>query len=203
MDVMKFFERKNMSSQLTNVIFVRHAQSVYGEDDRIRPLTEEGLVDRKIVLETLNGRTIDAFLCSPYKRSIDTIKPAADFFGKQIEKDERLRERKAGSFEAGLLEKRWEDFFFAEEGGENLKSVQDRNMDAFAELLCEYEGKTIVIGTHGTALSTILNYYNRDFGVKDFLRIVNWMPYIIEMKFEGKRLLGISELSYVDKSKGI
>ena len=95
-----------MSSQLTNVIFVRHAQSVYGEDDRIRPLTEEGLVDRKIVLETLNGRTIDAFLCSPYKRSIDTIKPAADFFGKQIEKDERLRERKAGSFEAGLLEKR-------------------------------------------------------------------------------------------------
>ena len=76
-------------------------------------------------------------------------------------------------------------------------------MDAFAEFLCEYEGKTIVIGTHGTALSTILNYYNRDFGVKDFLRIVNWMPYIIEMKFEGNRLLGISELSYVDKSKGI
>ena len=29
------------------------------------------------------------------------------------------------------------------------------------------------------------------------------LPYIIEMKFEGNRLLGISELSYVDKSKVI
>jgi hypothetical protein len=31
--------------------------------------------------------------------------------------DERLRERKTGSFESGLLEKRWRDFSFAEEGG--------------------------------------------------------------------------------------
>ena len=37
---------------------------------------------------------------------------------------------KAGSFESGLLEKRWSDFSFAEEGGENLKSVQERNLDA-------------------------------------------------------------------------
>lgn len=42
-----------MENKLTNVIFVRHAQSIYGENDRIRPLTEEGLEDRKIVLETI------------------------------------------------------------------------------------------------------------------------------------------------------
>lgn len=189
-----------MENKLTNVIFVRHAQSIYGENDRIRPLTEEGLEDRKIVLETIKNRTIDAFICSPYKRSIDTIKLAADYFGHEIEIDERLRERKAGSFEEGLLEKRWKDFSFAEEGGENLNSVQKRNMEALEEILIKYEGKTIVVGTHGTALSTIMNFYNKDFGVKDFLRIVNWMPFIVEMIFEGNKLTDISELSYVDKN---
>ena len=106
-----------MGEILTDIIFVRHAQSVYGDDDRNRPLTAEGLLDRQIVIHVLKNMKIDAFLCSPYKRSIDTIKPAADFYKMDIFTDERLRERKTGSFESGLLEKRGRDFSFAEEGG--------------------------------------------------------------------------------------
>ena len=151
----------------TNIIFVRHAQSVYGEDDRTRPLSEAGLKDREIVLDTLKDRKIDAFLSSPYKRSMDNIKPASEHFGMDITTDERLRERKAGSYEAGLLEK--------------------------------HKGKTIVIGTHGTALSTILHHYDNDFVVKDFLRIVNWMPYIVELRFNNNELVELIELAHVDK----
>jgi len=33
-----------------------------------------------------------------------------------------------------------------------------------------YEGKNIVIGTHGTALSTIINYYDSTYGYDDFER---------------------------------
>ena len=58
-------------------------------------------------------------------------------------------ERMAGNYEADLLVNRWEDFSFAEEGGESLGSVQKRNIEAFLEILHEYKGKTIVIGTHG------------------------------------------------------
>ena len=47
-------------------------------------------------LEILKDKKIDVFVSSPYKRSFDTIKPTADFYGMQIETDERLRERKAG-----------------------------------------------------------------------------------------------------------
>ena len=36
----------------TKIIFVRHAKAQYGEDDRTRPLTEEGLRNRAIVVET-------------------------------------------------------------------------------------------------------------------------------------------------------
>ncbi len=181
---------------ITNIIFVRHAQSVYGEDDRNRPLSEAGLINRKIVLETLKHRKIDAFLSSPHKRSMDTIRPLAEYFGMDIVTDERLRERKAGSYEANLLEKRWLDFSYAEDGGECLESVQRRNMEALYEILGVYKGKTIVIGTHGTALSTILNHYDNSFGVNDFLRIVNWMPYIVEMHFGGDRLVELKELAH-------
>lgn len=72
------YKRKTMSNK-TNIIFVRRAQSAYGNDDRIRPLTESGLKCREIVVETLKDRHIDVFLSSPYKRSVDTIQTTADF----------------------------------------------------------------------------------------------------------------------------
>lgn len=190
-----------MEKQKTTVIFVRHAQSLHPySDDRTRPLTDEGIKDRSIVLELLKDRHIDAFLSSPYKRSMDTIQTTADYFDMKIKPDERFRERKCGIDGIGMLEKRWADFSFAEENGENLASVQERNMEALQNVLRDYTGKTVVIGTHGTALSTILNYYNRSFGIQDFLRIVSWMPYIVEMTFEGNKLIEMKECAYVEKA---
>ncbi|MBO2518008.1 MAG: hypothetical protein CW338_12195 [Clostridiales bacterium] len=187
---------------MTTIIFVRHAQSLHPwSDDRTRPLTEEGLRDRGIVLDTLRNEKyeIDAFLCSPYRRSADTIRPAAEAYGMEIITDERFRERTGGAGSAGMLEKRWADLTFAEEGGESILSVQQRNMEAFREVLRGYAGRTVVIGTHGTALSSILRYYDPSFGVKDFLRIIDWMPCIIEMTFSGDKLLGKRELAHVKK----
>ena len=77
---------------MTRVYFVRHAQPEHEwEEDRTRPLTEEGKKDSAIVLEFLKDKKIDTFYCSPYKRSMDTIAEAADFFTKEIITDERLR----------------------------------------------------------------------------------------------------------------
>ena len=79
---------------MTRVYFVRHAQPEHDwKEDRTRPLTEEGKKDSEIVLEFLKDKKIDAFYCSPYKRSMDTIADAAAFFSKEIITDERLRER--------------------------------------------------------------------------------------------------------------
>ena len=182
----------------TRIIFVRHAKAQYGEDDRERPLTESGLENRKIVLDTLKDQKIDCFLSSPYKRSYDTIKPLADHFKKNIITDERFRERKVGTWKDDWLYKRWADFTCAEEGGECLLSVQTRNMEALKEVLIKHENETVVIGTHGTALSTILNYYDKSYGISDFLRIVSLMPYMIELDFEKDRLTDIRELAYVE-----
>ena len=51
---------------MTKVYFVRHAQPEHDwEEDRTRPLTEEGKKDSEIVLEFLKDKKLDAFYCSP------------------------------------------------------------------------------------------------------------------------------------------
>lgn len=51
----------------------------------------------------------------------------------------------------------------------------------------------IVIRTHGTALGLILNYYDEGFNCEFFLRIIDWMPYLIELDFEGTILVKRTE----------
>ena len=188
---------------MTCIYFVRHCQSDHTKsgDERLRPLTKEGLEDSHAVLHYLKDKNIDVFISSPYKRSYDTIAKAAEYYHLQIKTDERLRERKAGkngnTFE--LFKKRWADKNYAEADGESLNSVQKRNIEAIKEIIEIYRDKNIVIGTHGTALSTILNYYNPAFCCDDFIRIINYMPYIVKCEFDGTRYIGITEELIIEK----
>ena len=187
---------------MTKIYFVRHAQPEHAwEDDRTRPLTGEGKKDSNIVFEFLKDKHIDAFYSSPYKRSMDTIADSADFFGKDIITDEDLREREKGENgnNHGMFQKRWDDHNYHEEGGESIAMVQKRNIRALTEILRDNIDKEVVVGTHGTALSTILNFYDKSFGCVDFLRIIDWMPYVIELDFEGDKLVGKVEHCYVLK----
>ena len=187
---------------MTKIFFVRHCKpdsSCY--DDRTRPLTQEGQDDSLKVAEILKNQKIDVFISSPYKRSFDSIKPAADFYGKEIQTDERLRERKAGSNGNNheMFKKRWADFSYAEPDGESIGSVQKRNIEAINEILKNHEGKTIAIGTHGTALSSIINYYEPSFNAESFMEIIDFMPWILRMDFEGTKYLGRKDIFHIYK----
>ena len=187
---------------MTKVFFVRHAEPVHSHsDDRTRPLTEEGMKDTALVVQTLKDKGIEAFFCSPYKRSIDTIKDAAAFYYMDIYTDERFREREHGIGKNNheMFQKRWADHTLNEEGGESIEMVQRRNIEALFAVLDDNQGKNIVIGTHGTALSTIINYFKPEFGCDDFLRIIDWMPYIVEMDFDGQNLIAMKEIAYIEK----
>lgn len=194
---------------MIKVYFVRHAQSQHPwEDDRTRPLTTEGIEDSKNILEFFKDKDIYRFYCSPYKRSIDTIRETAEYFGKEIIMDERLRERKNGAYgnEYGLFQKRWGDLNFHEEGGESIGEVQKRNVEALRDILSDCRNTckgdkdiNIVIGTHGTALSSILNYFDTSFNCDSFLRIIDWMPYVIELDFEEDKLIHTIEHLHVHK----
>ena len=188
---------------MTCIYFVRHCQSDHtkSSDEQLRPLTKEGLEDSNAVLHYLKDKKIDVFISSPYKRSYDTIAKAAQYYHLQIKTDERLRERRSGkngnTFE--LFKKRWTDKNYTEADGESLYSVQKRNIEALKEIMETYRDKNIVIGTHGTALSTILNYYHPAFDCDSFIRIIDYMPYIVKIEFDGAQYAGMSEELIIKK----
>ena len=151
----------------------------------------QGLNDRKLVTAYLADKNIAHVLSSPYRRAVDTVRDYADKYDLPIEEVYAFRERKVGSSWisdgdfADFVKHQWVDFTFKNSDGESLLEVQERNIAALTEILTQYAGQSIAIGTHGTALSTIINYYDPVYGLSDFQAMVNLMPWIVKMQFNG------------------
>ena len=187
---------------MTSIYFVRHAQPDFSwAEDLTRPLTAEGEQYSKEVTKALKSIHLDFAFCSPYKRSMDTIKETVAEHNLIIHTDFRLREREKGKNGNvyGMFQRRWNDFDYHEDGGECLRSVQNRNIEALLEVLDTHKNESIIWGTHGTALSTILNYFDNSFLCDGFLRIIDFMPYIIRIDFDGKILVAKEELLIIEK----
>lgn len=180
---------------MTKVYFIRHAEPNYNNhNDALRELSPKGTKDRKLVTEFLKDKQIDVVLSSPYKRAVDTVRDFADSEGMEINLIHDFRERKVDS---GWIEDftsfakmQWEDFTYKLSDGECLQEVQTRNVSALQQALKKYAGKNIAVGSHGTALSTITNYYDPSFGYAGFEKIKDKMPWIVEFVFdEGKKCI--------------
>lgn len=175
---------------MTKVYFVRHAQSDNSvRDDRKRPLTEDGKRDSIGVSWVLANRNISYIASSPYTRAIETVSHFAELVGSDINIYEDLRERNAGGWHGDrffeFIEKQWADFDYHIEDGESLREVQERNIRALKKLLAEHRDENISVATHGTALSAILNFYYPQFDFECFKKIVDFMPFVIRLDFEG------------------
>ena len=164
-----------------------------------RELTEKGLSDRLLVTRFLEGQSIDVLLSSPYKRAVDTIKDYADKHDMVIHCIDAFRERKIdvcwwlGDFSA-FSKRQWEDFQYNLPGGESLGEVQERNVKALKSAMQKYPGKNIVVGSHGTALSTIIHYFDNSFGYEDFDSIRNLTPWIVKFVFENDICIEIEKI---------
>ncbi len=175
---------------MTEVYFVRHALSDNTvRDDRSRPLTDEGMNDTRSVAELLKSRNVGFIASSPYIRAIDTVGLYSLWTGLDVNIYEDLRERSAGGWHGDrffdFIQKQWADFDYRIEGGECLREVQERNIRVLKKLLAEHDGENLADITHGTALSTMLNYYYPRFDFESFRKIVNFMPFVIRLDFEG------------------
>lgn len=63
----------------TIIYFIRHAEPNYNNhDDMLRELTEKGVDSSKKLVNQFSSVSISKFYSSPYKRSIDTIRPLAE-----------------------------------------------------------------------------------------------------------------------------
>ncbi|WP_026678396.1 histidine phosphatase family protein [Fictibacillus gelatini] len=181
---------------MTNLFFVRHAHSVYTPDELERPLSDKGLLDAKRVADCLKSKNIEVAISSPYKRAIQTIKGVADHFHLKIQIEPGLRERKlskepVSDFQTAIR-KVWEDPEFCFEGGESNMVAQKRGIGAILKILRTYEGKNIVLGTHGNLMVLIMNYFDPqyDFAFWQSLQ----MPDIYQLTFSGESLAAVKRI---------
>ena len=183
---------------MTNIYFVRHAEPNYSNhDDPTRELSPKGLRDRELVTVFLRDKHVDVVLSSPCKRAVDTVADFAYLHDLTIGTVDDFRERKIDSawiedFNA-FTRKQQVDFQYKLTDGESLAEVQRRNIAALNEAIRQHENRTIVIGSHGTALSTIINYFVPKFGFDEFTRIKSIMPWIVHFSFCGNKCIAIEE----------
>ena len=185
------------------VYFVRHAQPDYSSvsDDYSFGLSGEGIMDRYAAADILKDVSFDKIYCSPYKRAVQTIQPIADYCGMEIITDERLRERVHGenSNNTEMFRRRWEDHSFHEPGGESIADVQKRYLSVMEEIIKANSYGTVLVGTHGTAICSFINHFIPEFGFDDFMRTIDYMPWVIKIEFSGMKLYKMEELGFVQK----
>jgi 2,3-bisphosphoglycerate-dependent phosphoglycerate mutase len=175
---------------LTNLYFVRHAHSTYTPDELGRPLSEQGFMDADRITQLLGKENIDMVFASPYKRAIQTVGGIARFIHKEVIiesgfKERKLSEKPVEDFNFAVT-KVWEVDTFSWEGGESNRIAQEWGVKATMHVLEEYEGKNIVIGTHGNIMVLIMNYFDKNFGFSFWKELD--MPDLYKLTFDKMEL---------------
>ena len=126
------------------------------------------------------------------------MQPVADQRGLTVQEVSDFRERRiTGEWIADFnsyCQAQWADFDYKLPGGESLREVQQRNVAALHHVLQQYAGQTVVIGSHGTALSTIIHHFDPTFGFDGFNRIRRLMPWVVRFTFDGIQCTGIQPI---------
>jgi 2,3-bisphosphoglycerate-dependent phosphoglycerate mutase len=184
-------ERVNL---LTNLFFVRHAHSTYSPDELRR--SEKGQTDAEIITQILKKENIDYVISSPYKRAVQTVEGVADFFGKEVIIENSFKERILSegpieNFDLAVT-KVWEEPAFSWEGGESNIIAQKRGVEATLKVLERYEGKNIIVGTHGNIMVLIMNFFDKKYDFSFWKEL--HMPDIYKLTFNGTTLKEVNRI---------
>ncbi|WP_374016850.1 histidine phosphatase family protein [Paenibacillus thiaminolyticus] len=185
----------------TVVFFIRHAESEYAAGrERERGLTEQGMKDAWRVSEVLAMEAIDHVYSSPYARAILTVQALADARGLTVRTVDELHERRiagdahplnASQFVAAKR-RAFENFTYAEPGGESSEAAQSRAVPSLLGLMRQHEGQRIALGTHGDIMTLMMNYFDSGYGY-DFWKATS-MPDIYRCAFRGGKLVEVERM---------
>lgn len=184
----------------TYIYFVRHGDSPKEGDERTRGLTEQGILDAKRITSILIQEEVDTVVSSPYLRAIQTVEKVAQHIGKDVLVMEDLKERIFTSKNhrisdkelIPLLERSFSEPNYALEGGESNADCQKRAIRSIKELLENYRGKRVAIGTHGAVMTLVMQHFDSHYDL-NFLHSTS-KPDIYRMKFKENSLVDIKRL---------
>lgn len=185
----------------TYIYMVRHGESPKTDgDERTRGLTEKGKIDANRVTELLKDEGVDTFISSPYSRAMLTIEELAHFYEKEILVDENLREC---VFTSGntiisdkelypLVKRMFSSPDFALQGGESKTDCQSRAVAVLKQILKDFRGHKIVMGTHGLVMTLMMEYFDNRYGYEFLMKTSK--PDVYRMKFNGEELIDMKRL---------
>jgi len=187
----------------TKIYFVRHAESDFTPDDDnyTRPLTAKGKEDAERLIHYFSDIDITKVLSSPYHRAVNTVEGIAKDKGLEIELIDDLRERTVADRYLddeefmNFVENQWNDFNYSMQGGESFNQVQKRGIKALEEVIKQYAGENMIIGTHGTWLAMILNYFDERYNL-EFWKTIK-LPDAFLLKFVDGELKNIERLTNI------
>ncbi|WP_249435658.1 histidine phosphatase family protein [Paenibacillus sp. Marseille-Q4541] len=185
----------------THIYMVRHAESVHihGEE-RSRGLTEEGLLHAKYIADLFANIQVDVVVSSPYERAIQTVQYIAAEKGLNIQEYEDLRERPIKGLNyketwdviVEAIRVSFDDKDYALQGGETTNQARERSVPTLELLLEQYEGKHVVIGTHGNIMTIMMNYYHSKYDYHFWEQTSK--PDIYHLIFRDKKLTEVNRL---------
>lgn len=166
---------------MTRIILVRHGQSeanlahrwAAGATDA--KLTALGKRQAELLADYLTAHErIDAVYASPLSRATDTVRPTAERLGLSVIPEEGLREIYGGIWEDQSIsvlrtDPRTKPDFDTWDNdlancrcteGESVAEVYERAVSTVLRLAAENEGKTLLLGSHWTPVTSVLTRVN-------------------------------------------
>ena len=148
------------------IYLVRHGQTDWnlfrkfnGVTDTL--LNQTGIAQAKLQAENLRSVSFDACFCSPRTRARQTCEI---IYQGPVVFDDRLVEINVGEFEGTdetnveAMKLFWQAAMSGDKGTENFKDFMKRSCD-FCDMIVEkYNGKNVLIVTHGV-IARLINYY--------------------------------------------
>lgn len=185
----------------TYIYMVRHGESPKLDGgERTRGLTEKGSLDVHKVTDILKTEGIDTFISSPYKRAVLTIEKTANLYEREILIYENLKECMFSSGDQvisdkevyPLVQKMFSNPGYALAEGESYADCQRRVVKVLKEILMDFQGQKIVMGTYGLVMTLMMNYFDKQYGFEFLMNTSK--PDIYKMEFKEKQLMNVERL---------
>jgi broad specificity phosphatase PhoE len=133
------------------------------------PLNEKGREQARLLAKRLKNEQIDVIISSPLSRARETAEIIAEQHGKKVIVSKELIERNFGALEREPTSKLREavaasgkEFYdFTPENGESDMDVQKRIVPFVESMIKKYNGKNLLLVTHGVIVMEILFHFTK------------------------------------------
>jgi ribonuclease H / adenosylcobalamin/alpha-ribazole phosphatase len=156
----------------TTTLLLRHGETPLSAEKRFAgigeiPLTETGVMQARAAAKALAGRSIDAVVSSPLKRTRQTAQEVADVLGLPVRTEEGFRETDFGDWEGysfAEVRERWPselDAWLADPSvapphGESFTATDRRVRVARDKLLVRFRQQTVLVVSHVTPIKMLV-----------------------------------------------